>query len=126
MCERCMTVNLLQPVGSLDFNESLRDLERYVLASFAMSSDLAAVLKPTLRKQSLELAGDLDRVKAFIAKFASMGFVDVSSSPAHAHAEHSNCTFVCSDMVSFLFRVEKLCPTREAALYVPHLRAQAQ
>ncbi len=119
-------MNILRPVGSLNFNESLRDLERYVLASFAMSSVMAAVLKPTLRKQSLDLAGDLDRVKAFIAKFSSMGFVDVSSAPTHARAEHSNYTFVCSDMVSFLFRVEKLCPTREAALYVPHLRTQAQ
>ncbi len=93
--------------------------EYLALANFAMSSDTVAALQPSVRKQSLDLAGDLDRVKSFVAKFSSMGFVDVSVAPTRAHADHSNCTFVCSDMVSFLFRVEKLCPSREAALYVP-------
>jgi hypothetical protein len=100
-------------------SENEHEHELLALASFAMSSDSTAALQPSVRKQSLDLAGDLDRVKAFVAKFSSMGFMDVSPAPTRAHADHSNCTFVCSDMVSFLFRVEKLCPSREAALYVP-------
>ena len=100
--------------------------EFLALANFAMSSDTVAALQPSVRKQSLDLAGDLDRVKSFVAKFSSMGFLDVSVAPTRAHADHSNCTFVCSDMVSFLFRVEKLCPSREAALYVPYFCNHAQ
>ena len=61
-------------------------------------------------------------VKAFVAKFVSMGFVHapaVHKDDAHAgHKEHDSRSFICSDLVSFLFSVEKLCASREAALLV--------
>ena len=83
-----------------------------------MSGSAVAMLPPRVRKECEELARNLPRVQAFVAKFASMGYVDVAPSPAPAKTEHADYTFICSDLVSFLCRVEKLCTTREAALYV--------
>jgi hypothetical protein len=84
----------------------------------AMSGTIAALLPPRVRKECEDLAGDLTRVKAFVAKFASLGYFDAAPSPPSAKDVHADCTFICSDLVSFLCRVEKLCSSREAALYV--------
>ncbi len=84
-----------------------------------MSLSRAAALPPAVRKECQDLASNVDRVRSFVNKFVSMGFCDVNSDPAHAKAGQSDCPFMCSDMISFLFRVEKLCPSRDAALYVP-------
>lgn len=84
----------------------------------AMSASVAALLSPRVRKECEDLAGNLARVKAFVAKFASMGYFDATPSPPPAKDAHADCTFICSDLVSFLCRVEKLCTSREAALYV--------
>jgi hypothetical protein len=83
-----------------------------------MSSSLPiALLPPRVRKECHELASNIPRVQDFVAKFTSMGFMCVTEASAGAsQAEHH---FMCSDMISFLFNVEKLCPSREAALYVP-------
>lgn len=83
-----------------------------------MSLSRAAALPPAVRKECQDLASNVDRVRAFVNKFVSMGFCDVNSDPAHAKAGQSDCPFMCSDMISFLCRVEKLCPSRDAALYV--------
>jgi hypothetical protein len=78
------------------------------------------LLPPRVRKECEDLARNLPLVQAFVAKFASMGYVDIAPSPANAKAELADYTFICSDLVSFLCRVEKLCTSREAALYVAH------
>lgn len=82
----------------------------------------AAALPSRVRKDCDELASNLTSVKAFVAKFVSMGFVHapaVHKDDAHAgHKEHDSRSFICSDLVSFLFSVEKLCASREAALLV--------
>ncbi len=83
-----------------------------------MSSLGVTLLPPRIRKECEELARNLPRVQAFVSKFASMGYVDVAPSPTPAKTEDADYTFICSDMVSFLCRVEKLCTSREAALYV--------
>jgi hypothetical protein len=89
-----------------------------------MSFARVALLPPTVRQECHELASNLGRVQAFVSKFVSMGFCDASPDASRATTAsrgttgQSDLPFMCSDMISFLFRVEKLCPSREAALYV--------
>jgi hypothetical protein len=83
-----------------------------------MSFARIALLPLKVRAECHELVRNLDRVREFVQKFVSMGFCDASPDSSRAKTGQSDLPFVCSDMISFLFRVEKLCPSREAALYV--------
>ncbi len=97
-----------------------------VISLIMSSLSRAALVQPNIRKDCEQLACNLIRVKAFIAKFVSMGYVTAhQDSPVDLQAggkEHQSPSFICSDIVSFLVSVEKLCPSREAALLVhsPH------